>query len=326
MGDSPRLKNIIKAVLLPHEQSINNQEIQKLPSTLIEVQVSYVNGLRPPTSITNFLFALMTSTHVINRDNMHDGIELHELIWPSNIPSIQKSKAFLWIVYNYLEKKSDDQSTLNPFDDDYSRQNPGKVPTLSRLSPSEIASENVDTEMEIKWGQQMQYARYRFLEQSANANTNNESNQQGQQQNQLQSQQPQQPQQSYQLHQPKSPNNIDQQSTTSSQPKKRGRKQQTQSSQQTPSQSPKKSNKIRKSINKKLKTDNEYSTDDDDIIEHVQSIESVLDQGENNLLKLTTVESLNKSLQDYNSEADDETDDKNFFRLGRRLNVLEYID
>lgn len=63
-------------------------------------------------------------------------------------------------MFHYLE--GPDQP--NPYDDDYSRQHPGKVPWLRRLSEEMMAQENVDTPEEIEWGKSMSEMRNIFLQ------------------------------------------------------------------------------------------------------------------------------------------------------------------
>jgi Ino eighty subunit 1 len=63
-------------------------------------------------------------------------------------------------MFHYLE--GSDQA--NPFEDEYSRQNPGKVPWLHRINETEMQKENVDTEEEIQWGIMMSGQRDVFLQ------------------------------------------------------------------------------------------------------------------------------------------------------------------
>lgn len=88
---------------------------------------------------------------------------------PVNIPSPNRARAFLWLVYNYLEEPfSSSQSgpSSNPFSDDYSQGHPGKVPWLPRLTTEEMRKlrENVDPPDEIEWGSRMCAKRIDFLQ------------------------------------------------------------------------------------------------------------------------------------------------------------------
>lgn len=62
-------------------------------------------------------------------------------------------------MYHYLENSN----ARNPFDDDYSQNNPGKAPLLHRLTQSQTESENVDSPEEIAWGKKMSGLRNAFL-------------------------------------------------------------------------------------------------------------------------------------------------------------------
>lgn len=89
---------------------------------------------------------------------------------PINIPSNRRARAFLWLVYHYLEDPTSSPvggPTTNPFADDYSGANPGKVPLLPRLSPQEMQTlrENIDTREEVGWGEKMCALRTAFLQQ-----------------------------------------------------------------------------------------------------------------------------------------------------------------
>jgi Ino eighty subunit 1 len=83
-----------------------------------------------------------------------------DLFLPINISSPSRARAFLWLMFHYLEGPD----LSNPFDDEYSRQNPGKVPWLHRINEAEMQRENVDTEEEIQWGITMSGQRDAFLQ------------------------------------------------------------------------------------------------------------------------------------------------------------------
>lgn len=62
-------------------------------------------------------------------------------------------------MYHYLSASD----TPNPFDDDYSRANLGKVPRMVSISREEMQRENVDPSDEVDWGKHMSSLRIRFL-------------------------------------------------------------------------------------------------------------------------------------------------------------------
>ena len=63
-------------------------------------------------------------------------------------------------MYHYLES----DTGPNPFDDQYSKKNPGKVPMMRKLTPTEYERENIDTPGEIEWGIKMSQQRNQFLQ------------------------------------------------------------------------------------------------------------------------------------------------------------------
>lgn len=83
-----------------------------------------------------------------------------DLFLPVNLSSASRARAFLWLIYHYLE----DPKSPNPFDDDYSSANPGKVPRLARLSEEEAARENLDTVQEMLRARELGAIRRDFLE------------------------------------------------------------------------------------------------------------------------------------------------------------------
>ncbi|KAF8898525.1 hypothetical protein BD779DRAFT_1687165 [Infundibulicybe gibba] len=151
--DAPRIKNCLKAALLPSEfKSVH-------PSTPQEIMEKIRAGQRPPTSVVNLIFVL--SNHAAPLASIHfDGsLNFLDLFLPGSLSSADRARAFLWHIFHYLETPE----LPNPFDDNYSRANRGKAPLLHHLSESEMRRENVDTKEEIDWGQAMSGQRNIFL-------------------------------------------------------------------------------------------------------------------------------------------------------------------
>ncbi len=63
------------------------------------------------------------------------------------------------MIYHYLSDPDDS----NPFDDDYSRANPGRAPRMLTLSQEDMMRENQDPADEIDWGKRMSAMRSKFL-------------------------------------------------------------------------------------------------------------------------------------------------------------------
>ena len=102
--------------------------------------------VNPPQVISQTHFGAQTS---------HD---LLDFFCPVNISSESRARAILWLCYHYLEAPSH-----NPFDDDYSRSHPGKIPELVILTDEEVALENVDPTDEREWGDKMSRERKIFM-------------------------------------------------------------------------------------------------------------------------------------------------------------------
>jgi Ino eighty subunit 1 len=152
--DAPRIKNCLKAALLP-------SEFKSLPpSTPEEVLDRRKAGQCPPTSIVNLIFVL--SNHAAPLSTLHfDGnLNFLDLFLPKPLDSKDRGRAFLWIIYHYLES----DASPNPFDIPHSRQVPGKAPFIRPLTHAEMNRENVDTVDEIEWGKRMSAQRNFFLQ------------------------------------------------------------------------------------------------------------------------------------------------------------------
>ncbi|KAJ6574833.1 hypothetical protein B0H19DRAFT_1125949 [Mycena capillaripes] len=151
--DAPRIKNCLKAALLPSEfKSVP-------PSTPDEILEKSRTGQHPPTSVVNLIFVL--SNHAAPLASIHfDGtLNFLDLFLPKPLSSQDRARVFLWLMYYYLENP-DGQ---NPFDDPYSRLNRGKAPLVRKLTKEEEAKENVDTLEEKEWGALMSSQRNAFL-------------------------------------------------------------------------------------------------------------------------------------------------------------------
>ncbi|KAE9410873.1 hypothetical protein BT96DRAFT_961574 [Gymnopus androsaceus JB14] len=150
--DAPRIKNCLKAALLPSEfRSIP-------PSSPEEVLERRRAGHCPPTSIVNLVFVL--SNHAAPLSTHFDGINFLDLFLPKPLASPDRGRAFLWMIYHYLES----EAPPNPFDIPHAPQIPGKAPYIRPLTHAEMMKENVDTLEEIEWGKRMSAQRNLFLQ------------------------------------------------------------------------------------------------------------------------------------------------------------------
>ncbi|KAI0082186.1 hypothetical protein K474DRAFT_1681521 [Panus rudis PR-1116 ss-1] len=151
LQDAPRIKNCLKAALLPGEFKGTP------PSTPGEILEKARQGQVPPTSVVNLIFVLSNASHSLT--HFDPPLEFLDLFLPINLSSASRARAFLWLMFHYLSAPD----APNPFDDDYSRANPGKVPRMMGLTREEERLENRDPPEEIEWGKRMSAMRSKFL-------------------------------------------------------------------------------------------------------------------------------------------------------------------
>lgn len=152
--DAPRIKNCLKAALLPAEQKAAP------PSTPNDILARIRNEHVPPTSIVNLIFVLTNYSTSLSPLHFDPPVEFVDLFLPINISSVARAKAFLWMIFHYHEGPH----LANPFADEYALRHPQKVPWLQRLSQEEQRRENVDPPEEIEWGRKMAAQRSQFLQ------------------------------------------------------------------------------------------------------------------------------------------------------------------
>ncbi|KAG6861204.1 hypothetical protein C0995_002553 [Termitomyces sp. Mi166 len=136
--DAPRIKNCLKAALLP-----------------TEIKTA------PPSSPDEILERRPLA-------NVHfDGvINFLDLFLPNRgLVSADRARAFLWLAYFYLESNEGP----NPFDDDFARRHLGKAPLLRQMTEQQRRLENVDTNEEMIWGKKMSTQRNAFLQKLVNS-------------------------------------------------------------------------------------------------------------------------------------------------------------
>ncbi|KAF9650672.1 hypothetical protein BDM02DRAFT_3111707, partial [Thelephora ganbajun] len=69
------------------------------------------------------------------------------LFLPHPLSSASRARAFLWLIFHYYQGPQ----ASNPFADEYTLKNPGKMPRIQRLTEEEMNMENVDMPEEIEW-------------------------------------------------------------------------------------------------------------------------------------------------------------------------------
>ncbi|WFD42274.1 RNA helicase [Malassezia psittaci] len=139
MQDAPRMKSLLKAVLLPFERpgppggtatssasakhnSDENTEV--VPTDLAEVARRLRRGRRPPTSVVTLIFLLTQQNSEASSLHFSAPYDIHSLFFPQAslpISAKQRAEAFLWLIYHYLEGPAatvpGEYGSNNPFDD-----------------------------------------------------------------------------------------------------------------------------------------------------------------------------------------------------------------
>jgi Ino eighty subunit 1 len=154
LQDAPRLKSILKG----------GSDDRPEPASLDEIKNMDV----PRTNPVNLLFLICQSAAKIAELHFPPGREFHDLIMRTNFSSQSRARAFLWLMWFYLESDfTEEGCEENPFGPgvDYGVDvaNQG-VPRLKPLSKEEEEQENVDTQEEIEFGFAKQKMRAKIIE------------------------------------------------------------------------------------------------------------------------------------------------------------------
>ncbi|EKM83715.1 hypothetical protein AGABI1DRAFT_124042 [Agaricus bisporus var. burnettii JB137-S8] len=153
--DAPRIKNCLKAALLPHELKTIP------PSTPEDILSKNQAGQKPPTSVVNLIFVLANHAAPLAIVHFDGSLNFLDIFLPrKGLASASRARVFLWLMYYYLE----DANGPNPWDDDFSRTNRPKAPAMRYLTDVEQNQEDVDTPEELEWGRRMTAQRNLFLQ------------------------------------------------------------------------------------------------------------------------------------------------------------------
>jgi hypothetical protein len=182
LQDAPRMKNALKAIRTATEP----EDVRDLPASLETVVARMHDGIVPPTSVVNLLFVLGLGHDVVTERFFEQGnvVDPHNLLAARvaqpglsaengklhvlhlfttiNIPSEERARMLLYILYHYLES----DAGPNPFADP---SRPDRPPALHILSDEEYAAlhENVDEPDELEWGDEMRARRIESLKELA---------------------------------------------------------------------------------------------------------------------------------------------------------------
>lgn len=167
LQDAPRLKSILKGA----------SEDDDHPRTLYSLQ----NRPVPRSNAVNIIFVISQFAPRVSEDHFLDKVDFFDLTMRPTISSASRARAFLWIMWWYLESSWNREDALNnPFgpgqyhpDDDPADPTmlPTIVPDLEFITEEEGDAENVDTQEEIEFAEKMTLERKRIMEQVANEPT-----------------------------------------------------------------------------------------------------------------------------------------------------------
>ncbi|KPM41291.1 Ino eighty subunit 1 [Neonectria ditissima] len=154
LQDAPRLKSILKG----------GAEDRNEPNSLDKIKGEDV----PRTNPVNLIFVMCNTAQKIAELHFPRTSEFHDLIMKTQYSSMSRAKAFLWLMWFYLESDfTEEGCEENPFGPgvDYGLDvaNQG-VPTLEMMTDEEKVKENVDTQEEIDFGRAKQKTRAKILE------------------------------------------------------------------------------------------------------------------------------------------------------------------
>ncbi|POS86301.1 hypothetical protein EPUL_002591 [Erysiphe pulchra] len=154
LQDAPRLKSILKGA------SEDRQE----PNTLDKIKAMPL----PRTNPVNLIFILAQFAARVTELHMPPGRDFFDLIMADNLSSESRARAFLWLLWFYLESDyTEEGADENPFgpgvDYDVNVRNQG-VPRFKDLTPEEQELENVDTPEEKEYGIAKMKERRRIIE------------------------------------------------------------------------------------------------------------------------------------------------------------------
>lgn len=141
MQDAPRMKSLLKAVLLPHERpgppggsasaSARHEvgaDTEEVPSDLAEIARRLRRARHPPTSVVTLIFLLTQQAPDVTALHFPEPYDVHSLFFPQPghmLGARERANAFLWLLYHYLEgpaaRLPGEPGSENPFDDDTSR-------------------------------------------------------------------------------------------------------------------------------------------------------------------------------------------------------------
>ena len=154
LQDAPRLKSILKGA----------SEDASQPSTIDKIMERPI----PRTNPVNLIFVLSQYAPKVSEVHFDPPRDFFDLVMRSTLSSKSRARAFLWLVWFYLESDFSPAMALqNPFGPGRVGNDGGepfKVPTFDHLTEAQADAENVDTEEEKAYGEMKRQERIRILQ------------------------------------------------------------------------------------------------------------------------------------------------------------------
>ncbi|KAL8669477.1 MAG: hypothetical protein Q9168_005926 [Polycauliona sp. 1 TL-2023] len=154
LQDAPRLKSILKGASEDVNQPTTIEKVKRLPV--------------PRTNPVNLIFVLSQYAPKISETHFFPPRDFFDLVMRGTLSSQSRARAFLWLIWHYLESDfSTESAEENPFGKGQAA-NPGdppfKVPQFEHLTEEQANAENVDTQAEKDYGEMKRLERKRILE------------------------------------------------------------------------------------------------------------------------------------------------------------------
>ncbi|KAF2666055.1 hypothetical protein BT63DRAFT_481864 [Microthyrium microscopicum] len=152
LQDAPRLKSILKGATEDVEQ----------PGTIEDIKAASI----PRTNPVNLIFVLAQQAPKISETHFDVPRDFFDLVMKEQLSSKSRAKAFLWLMWWYLESDfSLKDAENNPYGpgrrsrDASDEDLPLKCPQFEFLTDEDALKENVDTEDELEFGKRKQQER-----------------------------------------------------------------------------------------------------------------------------------------------------------------------
>ncbi|KAL1965669.1 hypothetical protein VTN77DRAFT_5346 [Rasamsonia byssochlamydoides] len=155
LQDAPRLKSILKGASEDVDQPNTIEKIMEMPV--------------PRTNPVHLIFLLAQYAPKISEMHFFPPRDFFDLVMRHTLSSRSRARAFLWLMWWYLESDFTREAALNnPFGPGLDGEGTGglpiKVPAFESLTEEQANEENVDTPEEIRYGEEKRLERKRILE------------------------------------------------------------------------------------------------------------------------------------------------------------------